>query len=625
MRFTVTRISKTNKEHKPSLLTSMLLIVISALVVSISLTVILFSLMGRVVYGRVLANEMRSQARALAETTAGLFDGSVSPDNIRMMIRSSDTTVLVLDERKEPVLFSEPRGDEKKPDNGFPEGGDPPPEMPAPGPGGEQGMQPGDADKLNSYFEYCSGIYDKVMQAEKYSEYTDYPSNLGVIVALPVEGSSGAKTGAVFLIKPVNDIAETSKSLLIVLVMSAVIVALLLVFPIYLISKRLTNPVKKLNRIAGAFADGDLTGRVEPDGSREIGELGETFNELADNLERNISELTIERNRLSAVLDGLSEGLVAFDSEGSIIKNNSSAAVLLGGGPDSDIEELASFPTVLEAARTAMDTGISCIDAVNCGDRVIRVSAAPVDEAGGQAVGSVALLMDMTEAERLEQTRRDYVANVSHELRTPLASIRGIADMLNDGLVKTEEDKQRYYGYILKESIRLSTLINDLLELSRLQSGGVALKLRRVELYELIADAAERMSEPAQARGMTVDLRVPEGKYLAYSNPDRLEQVLVSLTDNAVKHGMPGGDIAISMEELEHKWSISVANPTDIEEKDLEHIFERFYKADTSHSGEGTGLGLAITEEVLHLMGESISAECRDGNITFTFTVSKYE
>ena len=624
MRFTVTKISKTNKEHKPSLLTSMLLIVISALVVSISLTVILFSLMGRKLYVRLLANEMRSQVRTLAETTAGLFDGSVSSDSIRMMIRSSDTTVIVLDERKEPLIFSEPRRDEKKPDNGFPEG-DPPPELPGFGPGGEQGMQPVEEDKLKSYFEYCGRVYDKVMQAEKYSEYTDSPSDLGVIVALPVEDASGAKVGAVYLIKPVNDIAETSKSVLILRVIAGVIVALLLILPIYFISRSLASPLNKLNRIAGAYSEGDLSGRVEPGGTREIGELGETFNELADNLERNISELTIERNRLTAVLEGLSEGLVAFDSEGNRLKNNTSAAILLGGGQDSNIEELAAYPTVIEAAKTAMDTGVSCIDAVNCGDRVIRVSAAPVDEAGGQAVGSVALLMDMTEAERLEQTRRDYVANVSHELRTPLASIRGIADMLNDGLVKNEEDKQRYYGYILKESIRLSTLINDLLELSRLQSGGVALKLRRVELYELIADAADRMIEPASARGMTVDLRVPEGKYPAYTNPDRLEQVLVSLTDNAVKHGAPGGDITISMEEQEHKWSISVSNPADIEEKDLEHLFERFYKADTSHSGEGTGLGLAITEEILHLMGESISAEYRDGCITFTFTVSKYE
>ena len=618
----MTRNRKSNKERDTSLLTSMLLIVISALVVSISLTVILFSLLGRVVYGRVLANGMRAQARTLAESTAGLFDGSISPDSLRFMMRSSETTVIVLDTDLQPVLLSEPRRDDKKPDSA-PEGS-PPPEMPGPGHGGEN-MQPIDENKLTGYVNYCVRVFDKAMEAERFSEYTEYPASLGVIVALPVESASGEKVGAIFLIKPVNDIAETSKSVLIVLVMAAVIVALLLVIPIYFVSKWLTNPLKKLNRIAGAFAEGDLSGRVDPEGSREISELGETFNKLADNLERNISELIIERNRLTAVLDGLSEGLIAFDSEGSIIKNNSSAALLLGGEPNSDITRLKAFPQILRTAAEAVETGVSCIDAVECFDRVIRISAAPVDEAGGQAVGSVALLMDMTEAERLEQTRRDYVANVSHELRTPLASIRGIADMLNDGLVKTEEDKRRYYGYILKESIRLSTLINDLLELSRLQSGGVALNMGRVELYELICDVADRMSEPALARGMSVEMRVPEGRYMAYSNPDRLEQVLVSLTDNAVKHGTPGGTIEISMEEGEGKWRISVSNPARIEEKDIEHIFERFYKADTAHSGEGTGLGLAITEEVLRLMGESITVSNHDGVIRFTFTAAKYE
>ena len=195
--------------------------------------------------------------------------------------------------------------------------------------------------------------------------------------------------------------------------------------------------------------------------------------------------------------------------------------------------------------------------------------------------------------------------------------------MLNDGLVKNENDKHRYYGYILKESIRLSNLINDLLELSRLQSGGVALELRRVELYELIADVADRMSSPAAERGMTIKVSAEEGEYYAHSNADRLEQVLISLTDNAVKHGASGGTITIGLEAHGDKWHIFVENPAEVDPDDIEHLFERFYKADTAHTGEGTGLGLAITREVLTLMGEEITIDYNDGVIRFTFTATR--
>ncbi len=618
------------KPHKAGMLTSILIIVMSALVVSISLTVILFSLLGKVVYGQVIANSMRPQARVLADASAELLTGALTEDSFKFMMRSSETTLVILNEKGELAAFSEPRMDSgsgpslpqpvgsEQPEGGSPGEGGRPPE-----PDQKDGKKNG--DRLRTYVEHCRSVLDKAVDAAPYSEYTEYPQSLGVIVALPVTDESGAVLGAVFLIKPVNDIAETSKSVMIVLVMASLAVALLMILPIYFISRWLSDPVKKLNSAAAGFANGDMTSRVVPDGPREIGLLGESFNELADNLERNISDLTLERNRLRAVLDGLSEGLIAFDTQGRVVNWNSSAALLLGGEPNNDPSQLPAFGDVRAAVDTVFETGASCIDATKSGERVIRISAAPVYREHGQSEGAIVLLMDMTEAERLEQTRRDYVANVSHELRTPLASIRGIADMLNDGLVKNDDDKRRYYGYILKESIRLSTLINDLLELSRLQSGGVEPEVRKAELYELVADVAYRTEDRASERGMSIRMDVPEGRYFALTNPDRVEQVLISLFDNAVKHGSEGGYIRVSIGEQDDKWLVSVENPADVRESDLDHIFERFYKADVAHSGEGTGLGLAIAEEILRVMGESIRVNYEQGVIKFTFTVSKFE
>lgn len=594
------------KRRKISLLTSMLVIFIASLAACISLTILLLSVMGRSVYAKVAAKGMVDRARSIAEETMNYINGDISAENYKYLLRSGDTEVIFLNDQLEPIQGMEPApGD--KPDR----------------PGGGERPQGSHGGHIDDYLGVCKALYPTVT-ANPNGEFLKFDPKLGVIAAEPVTDGNGKVYGAVFLIKPVADISEASKSLLIVLVIASVAAGLLMMIPIYFIARWLTNPLKKLTGAAAELSSGDYSIRVEPDGSHEVHELGSAFNSLAGSLQENIGELTLERNRLRAVLEGLGEGIIAFDTDGRVTRCNGSAAELLGGS-EENIERIPEFKCVSDAAKRVIATGEDHLGTFERDDRVIRLSVAAIEEEGGSVAGAVALLMDMTEAERLEQTRRDYVANVSHELRTPLASIRGIADMLNDGLVKNEADKQRYYGYIQKESIRLSTLINDLLELSRLQSGGVALKLQRMELYELIMDVASRASEAAKEREMTVRIDVPEGNYLANSNPDRVEQVLVSLMDNAVKHGKEGGEIVVGICETGDKWKISVENPADIERKDLEHLFERFYKADIARTGEGTGLGLAITEEVLRLMGETIRADYEDGVIKFTFTVAKYK
>ena len=220
----------------------------------------------------------------------------------------------------------------------------------------------------------------------------------------------------------------------------------------------------------------------------------------------------------------------------------------------------------------------------------------------------------------MEQTRTEYVANVSHELRTPIASIRGLADALNDGLVKKDEDKARYYGYILRESMRLSRLIDDLLELSRLQSGTIAFKKQFISINELIEDVADRYVSAAREKGLNVEIDIGE-PYKVYTNPDRAEQVLVALTDNAIKYG-GSGTLRFSTEKKGDCLYISVSNPGSIADEDIDHVFERFYKADKSHAGQGTGLGLSIVNEVLELLGERIWVKSENGTVTFTFTLS---
>jgi signal transduction histidine kinase len=227
------------------------------------------------------------------------------------------------------------------------------------------------------------------------------------------------------------------------------------------------------------------------------------------------------------------------------------------------------------------------------------------------------------ESERLEQTRRDYVANVSHELRTPIASIRAMGETLRDGMAKTEEKRELFYNNIVRESMRLSRLVEDLLELSRLQAGIEAMQKKRFDLREVLQNIVDGYGDLAADANLqfsvNADMSVP---ILVISNADRIEQVLVALMDNAIKHAPENGPITLSCEIADGKVVVWVSNTgEEIPAADLPFIFERFYKVDKSHSEGGNGLGLSIAKEIIRGLGEKIWVERDNGETRFAFTV----
>lgn len=255
------------------------------------------------------------------------------------------------------------------------------------------------------------------------------------------------------------------------------------------------------------------------------------------------------------------------------------------------------------------------------GDFSVRANEKEKGEIGalGQSINHFA-----EQSEQLEQTRRDYVANVSHELRTPIASIRAMGETLQDGMVKGEEKQSLYYGNIVRESMRLSRLVDDLLQLSRLQSGTAALQKSRFDLREVIRNMADIYSYTAKETGLRFLIPVNTDEILpVFSNPDRIEQVLVILLDNAIKH-TTDGSITLSITQLADHVELQVSDTGEgIPPEDLPHIFERFYKVDKSHSGGGTGLGLSIAWETLQGLGEKIRVMSSPRGTQFTFTIHK--
>ena len=230
------------------------------------------------------------------------------------------------------------------------------------------------------------------------------------------------------------------------------------------------------------------------------------------------------------------------------------------------------------------------------------------------------------ETQRLDKTRQDYVSNVSHELRTPIAAIRAMSETLSDGMIRDDDKKRQYYEHILRESMRLSRLVDDLLELSRLQSGGVALQKHSLKLADILRNSADVYGEMASDADITLRLDADlDGLPKVWTNSDRIEQVLVILLDNAIKHTPEGGIVTLGARDEGDYVSVFVHDTGGgIPAQDLPYVFDRFYKVDKAHSSTGFGLGLSIAAELLHLLNESITVESPAGSgARFTFSIHK--
>lgn len=454
---------------------------------------------------------------------------------------------------------------------------------------------------------------------------------IGVPVLMQFSTQSQAvPVGAVFFITKMNEMNAGLNSMNIALIFASLLVLLLMIIPVYLATAKLIRPLRQTRDVALAMSEGNFGVRADSNQHGEIGELASTMNNLADKLAGSIADLTLERNRLRMILEGMNDGLLAVDSDCHTTQTNPAFCRLLGldcpPDPGSDLTRFIRHADLASSYQTALNENREVTLTLNRNNRIIQGQIVPLCENDERPVGAVGLFRDITEGERLEQTRRDYVANVSHELRTPLTAMRALVEPLKDGMVSSEDDRRRYYGIILREIVRLSRLINDMLELSRLQAGMLAMPQIDFKLDQLITDLVDRMSVPIEDAGLAIELPVNLAACPnAFGNPDRVEQVLLILIDNAVKFTPAGGKISLGLEWNDKQILVSVAdNGIGIAPEDINNVFDRFYKADKAHQQPGTGLGLAIAQEILQRMGQTIRVSSTPGQGTvFTFTLSK--
>jgi len=445
-------------------------------------------------------------------------------------------------------------------------------------------------------------------------------------VAVPIR--SGTKiTGIVRLAIPVANVDATVRGLQDTLSITLGIAAILSLVFSFLAVRRTTQPLEELTQAARQVAAGTLHTTLLPVSGDEVGQLTNAFNTMTSQLRSQFESLRGEREKLSAVLSRMTDGMAILDDQGSVIMLNPAAEHIFGIREDHalghSVAEVFRHHQLFDLWQRCRDSGQS--DAVTVEIGLERTYLQAVATPLGESLrGSTLLLFqDLTRLRRLETVRRDFVANISHELRTPLASLQALSETLQEGALEDPAAGRRFLGLMQTEIDTINQIIRELLELSMIESGKVPLSVQPVEPALLWNQAVVRMRMQAERAGLSLENRCPENLPRVAADSPRIEQVMMNLMHNAVKFTPPGGMITVSAVQREKEVEFSIRDTgVGISTEDLPRIFERFYKADRSRSGGGTGLGLAIARHIVEAHGGRIWAESTEGmGSTFFFTL----
>jgi two-component system phosphate regulon sensor histidine kinase PhoR len=427
---------------------------------------------------------------------------------------------------------------------------------------------------------------------------------------------------------PLSQIGNLSKYIWGIILSSTLTGLIIAFFMSTVFSRRITKPIEEVAQAAKGIAQGNYDMKIPIRTSGEIKILAESFNHMAENLHKTISELKDGKDKTEAVLGSMAESLIAVDNQCRIIMMNSAAEKLFEIKRNKVLgrhllemlrnRELYDLVNDVLTANKSVSQGLKIITSE---EKIFRINIVPINEEKNS--GAVAILRDITDLRKLEKVRTEFVANVSHELKTPLTSISGFVETLLDGAYKSQDHCRYFLGIIKQETDRMTRLINELLYFSRIEKSGTPLNRTQVDIIEVIMKALSVLQTAINEKRHKVNLELPENIKPILSNEDSLLQIMINLLDNAVKYTPDGGKINIRLEETSDRVSITVAdNGVGIADDELDRIFERFYRVDRARSGEigGTGLGLAMVKHLVKGLEGRITVDSELGKGT-AFTV----
>ncbi|MFD2379956.1 ATP-binding protein [Paenibacillus xanthanilyticus] len=449
------------------------------------------------------------------------------------------------------------------------------------------------------------------------------------IIAKPVLYESKI-VGAVYMVASMKELYATVNRINRIF-MSGMLIALGLTGVLgILLAHTITSPIKGLTRQAAAVAEGRFDRQVPVHGDDEIGRLSEVFNNMTMRLREALETNEEEKDKLASILANMSDGVVATDEQGVVMIANRRAREMLQsdcqGRPLSELFDMEERH--LQAMLGGGGESSTVIHRQHPDeelDEVMRVTFTPIHRRDKGISGAIAVLQDVTEQEKLEQSRREFVANVSHELRTPLTTIKSYTEALDDGAMDDRELAQRFVSVIRNETERMIRLVTDLLHLSRLDSNQAPLRRQSTSVPEMLEEVADRFSFQMRKKSIRSTVRVEDGIKHVLLDRDQIDQVLDNLVSNAIKYTLDGGRIEIVASRPDPS-SIAIRvkdTGIGISRKDLSRIFDRFYRVDKARSRNmgGTGLGLSIAREIVKAHGGTIALDSEPNEGT-TVTVT---
>lgn len=435
-----------------------------------------------------------------------------------------------------------------------------------------------------------------------------------------ISSVSNLPIGTVVLVQPLAEFYLSLRSLNLSLFIVSILSGILLILPAVMLTKRLMRPLNHIREVALSISDGnfDQVVEVKTNNTDEVGDLARAINQMSEKIVSSVRELNFERTQLKEIIHGISEGIIAVDISGKITQINDLVWQLFQLNPNYyRPEDLLIYTGLDELFLRCLNEAETINEQIKLDDAkiIIQCTISPIFDHTNHTSAAVGLFRDISKSERLEQTRRDYIANVSHELRTPITGMRALIEPLRDGMVKTEEDKKRYYDIIYRETLRLSRLINDMLELSRLQAGTTFIEQGPVNLESLYWDLADHFSLIVKEYDINFKTDRPKEELpLIWGNEDRIEQILLTYLDNAIKFTNTGGLITFRIRLTDRECLLEIEdNGAGIKAEDLAYVFERFYKADKAHNEEGTGLGLSIAKALADRLNMTVSVRSTRG------------
>lgn len=439
-------------------------------------------------------------------------------------------------------------------------------------------------------------------------------------ISTPVKDSTGKVIGVVLLHSSVADLSSSMDNFFLYLILALIGEVFIAGFMGYYFSKGISKPIKKINSTALEMARGNYGIKTDVYSQDEVGELASTFDLMSLKLKHTISRLTEEKTKLSNIITSMSDGIIALDTELEVININSSAARLLS----YNVSELnPEIKTVLKALdlesfiKNSMTNNKKEAISKKLHNKTLNFSLSPISIDSDKIIGMVILIQDISEKEALEQMRKDFVSNVSHEFRTPLTIMKGNLESIVDGMISPSEVPESCIT-LLKETNRLERMVRDLLELSKLESGRVQVSFSKIDTNSLINDMSRTIRPLIMNKNIKLVLDLDSNLPPLFSNYDKLKQLFLIFLDNAIKFSSFNSEIIIK--SILNNDSILVLirdKGVGIDSCNIEHLGERFYKADSSRSSSnsGTGLGISIAKKLIELLqGDfSIDSELNKG------------